>query len=163
MINDPACICQMTLDRVKGHPRSQGSKRLFSLKSLLLLLIIWHDHVTCVYDRAWDPVQMLLDHFFYLRSFGVTRSNSKVKFPKIFKNKVLLHNRRYGHVTQVCEVCTHHICQLCSLSWSEVKWGHRGQKVIFTQNATSPSLYVLWSCNSSIWSVCSTCMPLVLL
>ena len=50
------------------------------------------------------------------RSNEVTRSNSKVKFPKIFKNKLLLHNRRYGHVTQVCEVCTHHICQLCSLS-----------------------------------------------
>ena len=96
-------------------------------------------------------------------SFGVRRSNIKVKFPKIFKNKLLLHNRRYGHVTQVCEVCAHHICHLCSLSWSEVKWGHRGQKVIFTQNATSPSLYVLWSWNSSIWSVYSTCMPVVLL
>ena len=97
------------------------------------------------------------------RSNGVTRSNSKVKFPKIFKNKLLLNNRRYGHETEVCEVCTHHTCQLCSLSWSEVKWGHRGQKVIFTQNVTSPSLYVLWSCNSSIWSVYSTCMPVVLL
>ena len=31
---------------------------------------------------------------------------------------------------------------------SGVIWGHRGQKVIFTKNAISPSYYVVWSCDS---------------
>ena len=29
-----------------------------------------------------------------------------------------------------------------------VIWGHRGQKVIFTKNATSPTVYRVWSCDS---------------
>ena len=28
-----------------------------------------------------------------------------------------------------------------------VIWGHRGQKVIFTKNATSPTVYRVWSCD----------------
>ena len=92
------------------------------------------------------------------RSNEVKRSTWKVKFLEIFKNSLLPHKMCYGHVTQICEASTHYICKLCSLSWSEVKWGHRGQKVEFTQNATTPLFYKLWSCNSSIWSVYSTCM-----
>ena len=30
-----------------------------------------------------------------------------------------------------------------------VTWGHRGQKVIFTKNAISPSEYVVWP-----WDLC---------
>ena len=162
MINDPA---RMSYNPWPGQRSSKvtGVKKVIFTKNASSP----KDHAAwscnlCMFITLTYSTNVIRS-FFYPRSFGVARSNSKVKFPKIFKNKVLLHNRRYGHVTYVCEVCTHHICQLCSLSWSEVKWGHRGQKVIFTQNATSPSLYVLWSCNSSIWSVYSTLMPLVLL
>ena len=31
-----------------------------------------------------------------------------------------------------------------------VIWGHRGQKVIFTKNAISPSDYMVWSWDSCI-------------
>ena len=31
-----------------------------------------------------------------------------------------------------------------------VIWGHRGQKVIFTKNATSPTDYMAWLCDSCI-------------
>ena len=50
-----------------------------------------------------------------------------------------------------------HIHQLDTLNknyWFKnspgVIWGHRGQKVIFTKNAISPSEYVEWSCDSCI-------------
>ena len=33
---------------------------------------------------------------------------------------------------------------------SEVIWGHRGQKVIFTKNVISPSHYMVWSCDLCI-------------
>ena len=50
-----------------------------------------------------------------------------------------------------------HIDQLDTLYksyWSRnspgVTWGHRGQKVIFTKNAISPSDYVVWPWDSCI-------------
>ena len=62
MINDPACICQVILDWVKGHPRSQGSKKVIFTKiaSPLTDYIAWSCDL-CI--LAWDPLQKLLDHF----------------------------------------------------------------------------------------------------
>ena len=138
----------------------QGSKGHFSLKMLLLLQILnyglWLAHLKHLL-ALHSSCACLVDQ----RSNEVRRSTWKVDFLKIFKNQ-LLHNRCYGHVSQVYGACAHHIWELCSLSWSEVKWGHRSQKVEFTQNATT-SLYVLWSCNSGMWSVYTTCMPVVFL
>ena len=34
---------------------------------------------------------------------------------------------------------------------SGVSWGHRGQKVIFTKNAISPTDYMEWICDSCIF------------
>ena len=45
-------------------------------------------------------------------------------------------------------------CALTNISWSrrlnlqtQVNWGQRDQKAISTKNATSPSDYMVWSCN----------------
>ena len=143
---------------VKGHVGVTGVKKVIFTKNTTppTVYVAWSRDL-CIWSSLGPSTKLtLLEKI--LGSFRVTGSNWKVKFPKIFKNQLLLYNRCYGHVTQVCEASTHHICQLYFLSWSEVKWGHRGQKVEFTQNATTPLFYKLWSCNSGIWSVYSTCM-----
>ena len=75
MINDPACICHMTLDRVKGHPRSQGSKRSLLPKTHQVLRIMEHGPVTHVYTSPWPTLQRLLDHFFIWGHLGSQGSN----------------------------------------------------------------------------------------
>ena len=77
MINDPARICHMTLDRVKGHPRSQGSKRSFLPKTHQVLRIMQHGPVTHVCSSPWPTLQMLLDHFFIRGHLGSQGSNIK--------------------------------------------------------------------------------------
>ena len=75
MIKDPARICHMTLDRVKGHPRSRGSKRLFSPKTHQVLRIMQHGPVTYLWSSPWPTLQMLLDHFFIWGHLGSQGSN----------------------------------------------------------------------------------------
>ena len=75
MINVPARICHMTLDRVKGHPRSQGSKMSFLPKTHQVLRIMQHGPVTHVCASPWPTLQMLLDHFFIWGHLGSQGSN----------------------------------------------------------------------------------------
>ena len=72
---------------------------------------------------------------------GVKRSFS-------LKTLLLLQITGYGHVTHVHTSAWPLYKSYGSKNSPGVIWGHRGQKVIFTKNATSPTVYRVWSCDS---------------
>ena len=63
-----------------------------------------------------------------------SRGLTGVKRSSTLKMLLLTHITSYSHVSHVCEVSTHSVYKVCSISRSEVIWGHRGQKIKNHQN-----------------------------
>ena len=90
----------------------------------------------------------------YPGSFGVTGVKSSSFFQKFIKMLLLLHFKTYDHVTHIYDVASHPLYSYYPLGQSGVKWGHRGQKVIFTKKFITRLYNIAWSldlciCNSS--------------
>ena len=126
---------------------SRGSKRSFSPKLQFFLQITWYDYVTRIYSSTRYPLQKLSVQKITRGHLGSQGSKGH------FHQKCYFSFRVHGMVMRLM-----HIDQLDTLyksyriknsSW--VTWGHRGQKVIFTKNAISPTDYMVWTCDSCIF------------
>ena len=124
-----------------GH---RGQKVIFTKNATSLTVYrVWScDSCTCI---SLTPSTKVMGLKIHPGSFGVT-GVKKVIFTK---------KRYFSYKLQGMVMWLMYIHQLDPLYKSYgsknspgVIWGHRGQKVIITKNATSPTVYRVWSCDS---------------
>ena len=132
------------------HPGSFGVtlvKRSFLPKMLFLLQIPCHGHGTHIYLSAIYPLQRLWVEKFSRGHLGSLESKG------LFHQKCYFSFRLHGMVIGLMHI--HQLDTLYKSYGSKISpgviWGHRGQKVIFTKNAISPSDYMVWSWDSCIF------------
>ena len=134
--------------------RHSGQKGWFWRKMLLLLQITRYGHVTQVCWSAWYPLQKL--SFCSLDLSSIKGSEVKMWFFSKF-SKCFFPFRLRGIVTWLMH--TNHLDTLHKSYGPKkspgVKWGHRGQNIVFAQNnvqnASPPTDYVAWSRDSCTW------------